>query len=117
VASSSVVLPIIAVQLYHLREVGLTGKHILDSATIECRPVSRKLEAVLFRDALFLSARKEQLWHYYTSMAIAGCVIGGFATHRLDRKGGKEGHYSLGESTGFKQHASPLEPALGSSLS
>jgi membrane protein YqaA with SNARE-associated domain len=39
---------------------------------------------------IFLSARHKQLWFYYTLMATAGSVIGGFVTYRLARKGGKE---------------------------
>ena len=39
---------------------------------------------------IFLSARREQLWLYYASMATVGSVMGGFITYRLARKGGKE---------------------------
>src|SRR6266542_5577784 len=47
VSSSRVVLPIIAVQLYHLREVGLTRKHILDALPVEVESVCSDLEPVL----------------------------------------------------------------------
>ena len=39
---------------------------------------------------ILLSARNLQLWFYYAVMATLGSVIGGFATYRLARKGGKE---------------------------
>jgi membrane protein YqaA with SNARE-associated domain len=39
---------------------------------------------------ILLSARNPQLWFYYAVMATLGSVIGGFATYRLARKGGKE---------------------------
>jgi len=45
-------LPIIAVYLYDLREVGLPSEHVLYSATVEHKPIGRKLESVLFCDAL-----------------------------------------------------------------
>jgi hypothetical protein len=46
------VLPVIAIYLYDLREVCLSREHILDTATVEHKAVSRKLETVLFCDAL-----------------------------------------------------------------
>ena len=52
VASSSVMLPVVAIYLYDLREVCLSREHILDTATVEHKVVSRKLEAVLFCHAL-----------------------------------------------------------------
>jgi membrane protein YqaA with SNARE-associated domain len=39
---------------------------------------------------ILLSARNPQLWFYYAAMATLGSAIGGFATYRLARKGGKE---------------------------
>ena len=39
---------------------------------------------------ILLSARNPRLWFYYAVMASLGSVIGGFATYRLARKGGKE---------------------------
>jgi hypothetical protein len=44
------VLPVIAVQLYHLREVGLSSENVLDSLPVKVESVSRDLEAVLWRD-------------------------------------------------------------------
>ena len=37
-----------------------------------------------------LCARRSDLWLYYAIMATIGSVLGGFATYRLARKGGKE---------------------------
>jgi hypothetical protein len=45
-------LPVIAIQLYHLREISLSNEHLLNTATIEQEAVSRTLEAVLFCDGL-----------------------------------------------------------------
>jgi len=45
-------LPVVAIYLYDLREVCLSREHILDTATVEHKVVSRKLEAVLFCHAL-----------------------------------------------------------------
>ncbi|MGH9712247.1 MAG: YqaA family protein [Candidatus Acidiferrales bacterium] len=39
---------------------------------------------------IVLSARKAQLWPYYTIMATIGSVLGGYVTYRLARKGGRE---------------------------
>jgi hypothetical protein len=51
VAAFGVMLPVIAVQLYHLSEVRLPCEYILDATAVEVEAVSRKLEAVFFRDA------------------------------------------------------------------
>jgi hypothetical protein len=45
-------LPVVAIYLYDLREVCLSCEHIFDSATIEHKAVSRKLETMLFCNAL-----------------------------------------------------------------
>jgi membrane protein YqaA with SNARE-associated domain len=37
-----------------------------------------------------LSARKQELWVYYSLMATVGSVLGSFITYHLARKGGKE---------------------------
>lgn len=37
-----------------------------------------------------LAAHHRQPWFYYSSMATAGAVLGGFLTYRMARKGGKE---------------------------
>jgi hypothetical protein len=52
VPSSRIVLAVITVQLYHLREVGLSGEHVLNSLAIKMESVSRDLEAVLRRDSI-----------------------------------------------------------------
>src|SRR5262249_30554867 len=46
------VLAIIAVQFYHLREVGLSSKHVLNSLAVKMEAVRRDLEAVLRRDSI-----------------------------------------------------------------
>jgi len=58
VPSSRVVLPIIAVQLYHLREVGLTSEHVLDAFPVEMESVSRDLETVFWRDSVSQTGKK-----------------------------------------------------------
>jgi len=39
---------------------------------------------------IVLAAHHRQPWFYYSSMATAGAVLGGFLTYRMSRKGGKE---------------------------
>jgi membrane protein YqaA with SNARE-associated domain len=39
---------------------------------------------------IVLAAHHRQPWFYYSSMATAGAVLGGFLTYRMARKGGKE---------------------------
>jgi hypothetical protein len=45
-------LPVVAIYLDVLREVCLSREHILDTATVQHKAVSRKLETVLFCHAL-----------------------------------------------------------------
>jgi membrane protein YqaA with SNARE-associated domain len=68
--------------IYHLGGLGFIPLGLLDSSVI---PLPGSMDVL----TIFLSARKEQLWLYYASMATAGSVIGGFVTYRLARKGGK----------------------------
>jgi membrane protein YqaA with SNARE-associated domain len=39
---------------------------------------------------IVLAAHHRQLWFYYSLMATAGAVLGGYLTYRMARKGGKE---------------------------
>jgi membrane protein YqaA with SNARE-associated domain len=39
---------------------------------------------------ILLAAHRRQPWFYYTIMATAGAVLGGYLTYRMARKGGKE---------------------------
>ena len=52
VSSSSVMLPVVAIQLYQLGEVSLSSKNLLDSATVESESVSRDLKAMLRGNAV-----------------------------------------------------------------
>ncbi len=69
--------------IYQLGGLGFIPLGLLDNSVI---PLPGSMDVL----TIFLSARKEQLWFYYASMATAGSVIGGFVTYRLARKGGKE---------------------------
>ena len=69
--------------IYHLGGLGFIPLGLLDNSVI---PLPGSMDVL----TIFLSARHEQLWLYYASMATAGSVIGGFVTYRLARKGGKE---------------------------
>jgi membrane protein YqaA with SNARE-associated domain len=69
--------------LFHLGGLGLIPLGFLDNSPI---PVPGIMDVA----TIVLSARHEQLWLYYALMATAGSLVGGFATYRLARKGGKE---------------------------
>ncbi len=69
--------------VYHLGGLGFIPLGLLDASII---PVPGSMDVL----AIVLSARRSQLWLYYALMATAGSVLGGFATYRLARKGGKE---------------------------
>jgi membrane protein YqaA with SNARE-associated domain len=69
--------------IYQLGGLGFIPLGLLDNSVI---PLPGSMDVL----TIFLSARKEQLWFYYASMATAGSVMGGFVTYRLARKGGKE---------------------------
>jgi membrane protein YqaA with SNARE-associated domain len=68
--------------LYHLGGLGFIPLGLLDASII---PVPGSMDVL----AIILSARRSDLWFYYALMATAGSVLGGFATYRLARKGGK----------------------------
>ena len=48
VATGSIVLAVVTIQFYHLRKISLTGKHVLDSASVEVESVRSDLEAMIF---------------------------------------------------------------------
>lgn len=68
--------------IYRLGGLGFIPLGLLDNSVI---PVPGSMDVL----TIFLSARQEQLWLYYALMATAGSVIGGYATYRLARRGGK----------------------------
>jgi membrane protein YqaA with SNARE-associated domain len=69
--------------IYALGGLGFIPLGLLDNSVI---PLPGSMDIL----TIFLSARRQQLWLYYASMATIGSVIGGFVTFRLARKGGKE---------------------------
>jgi membrane protein YqaA with SNARE-associated domain len=69
--------------LFHLGGLGLIPLGLLDNSPIP-------LPGIMDVATIVFSARHEQLWLYYGSMATVGSVIGGFVSYRLARKGGKE---------------------------
>ena len=52
VFASTVVLAVVAIEFYHLREVGLSSENVLNSLAVEVESVSRDLEAMFRRDAI-----------------------------------------------------------------
>jgi len=69
--------------LYHLGGLGFIPLGLLDASII---PVPGSMDVL----TIVLCARRGDLWLYYAIMATIGSVLGGFATYRLARKGGKE---------------------------
>ena len=69
--------------IYALGGLGFIPLGLLDNSVI---PLPGSMDIL----TIFLSARRQQLWLYYASMATIGSVIGGFVSYRLARKGGKE---------------------------
>src|SRR5579884_232594 len=69
--------------IYALGGLGFIPLGLLDNSVI---PLPGSMDIL----TIFLSARKQQLWLYYASMATIGSVLGGFVTYRLAQKGGKE---------------------------
>ncbi|HZQ19036.1 MAG TPA: VTT domain-containing protein [Terriglobales bacterium] len=69
--------------IYALGGLGFIPLGLLDNSVI---PLPGSMDILI----IFLSARRQQLWLYYASMATLGSVIGGFVTYRLAQKGGKE---------------------------
>jgi membrane protein YqaA with SNARE-associated domain len=69
--------------IFHLGGLGFIPLGLLDASII---PVPGSMDVL----TIVLCARRSDLWIYYAIMATIGSVIGGFATYRLARKGGKE---------------------------
>jgi membrane protein YqaA with SNARE-associated domain len=69
--------------IYRLGGLGFIPLGLLDASII---PIPGSMDVL----TIILSSRNEELWLYYAMMATVGSVLGGFATYRLARKGGKE---------------------------
>lgn len=69
--------------IFHLGGLGFVPLGLLDASII---PVPGSMDVL----TIVLCARRSDLWIYYAIMATIGSVLGGFATYRLARKGGKE---------------------------
>jgi membrane protein DedA with SNARE-associated domain len=69
--------------LIHLGGPGLILLGLADNSLI---PLPGSTDVV----TILLAAHHGQPWFYYTIMATAGAVLGGYLTYRMARKGGKE---------------------------
>jgi membrane protein YqaA with SNARE-associated domain len=69
--------------LIHLGGPGLILLGLLDNSVI---PLPGSMDVI----TIVLAAHRRQPWFYYTMMATAGAVLGGYLTYRMARKGGKE---------------------------
>src|SRR5258708_33317510 len=69
--------------LIHLGGPGLILLGPVDNSPIPL-PGSMDVATIL------LAAHNRNLWIYYSMMATAGAVLGGYLTYRMARKGGKE---------------------------
>ncbi len=69
--------------LVHLGGPGLILLGLVDNSPIPL-PGSMDVATIL------LAAHNRNLWIYYSMMATAGAVLGGYLTYRMARKGGKE---------------------------
>jgi membrane protein YqaA with SNARE-associated domain len=69
--------------MFHLGGIGLIPLGLLDNSPIP-------LPGIMDVATILLAGRQQKLWLYYAVMATVGSVLGGFATYRLARKGGKE---------------------------
>jgi membrane protein YqaA with SNARE-associated domain len=69
--------------IYQLGGLGFIPLGLLDNSVI---PVPGSMDLLI----IFLCARRAELWAYYALMATVGSVLGGYASYRLARKGGKE---------------------------
>ncbi len=65
----------------HLGGLGLIPLGLLDNSPI---PIPGSMDVVL----IILSARAREPWFYYSLMATAGSLVGGYVTYRLARRGG-----------------------------
>lgn len=68
VPSGCVVLAVITIQLYHLREVGLSCEHILNTLLVEMKPVGCNLKAML-RCQSFAQAGQEFVCRFAVALA------------------------------------------------
>src|SRR5277367_5802743 len=69
--------------IFHLGGLGFIPLGLLDASII---PIPGSMDVL----TIVLCARRSDLWIYYAIMATIGSVLGGLATYRLARKGGKE---------------------------
>jgi membrane protein YqaA with SNARE-associated domain len=69
--------------LIHLGGPGLILLGLADNSVI---PLPGSTDVV----TILLAAHHREPWFYYTIMATAGAVLGGYLTYRMARKGGKE---------------------------
>jgi membrane protein YqaA with SNARE-associated domain len=69
--------------LVHLGGPGLIILGILDNSAL---PLPGSMDVI----TIVLAAHRREPWFYYTIMATAGAVLGGYLTYRMARKGGKE---------------------------
>jgi membrane protein YqaA with SNARE-associated domain len=68
-----------------LRRLGGPGLILLGLADNSVIPMPGSMDAL----TIWLAASHREFWIYYTLMATAGSVLGGYVTYRLARKGGK----------------------------
>jgi membrane protein YqaA with SNARE-associated domain len=69
--------------LIHLGGPGLILLGLADNSII---PLPGSVDVL----TIYLAARHREPWIYYTIMATAGALLGGYLTYRMARKGGKE---------------------------
>lgn len=69
--------------LIHLGGPGLILLGLADNSII---PLPGSVDVL----TIYLAARHREPWVYYTIMATAGALLGGYLTYRMARKGGKE---------------------------
>jgi membrane protein YqaA with SNARE-associated domain len=69
--------------LIHLGGPGLILLGLADNSII---PLPGSVDVL----TIYLAARHREPWIYYTMMATAGALLGGYLTYRMARKGGKE---------------------------
>lgn len=69
--------------LIHLGGPSLILLGLVDNSVI---PLPGSTDVV----TILLAAHRREPWFYYTIMATAGALLGGFLTYRMARKGGKE---------------------------
>lgn len=68
--------------MYHLGGLGFIPLGLVDASII---PIPGSMDVL----TIILCARRSDLWIYYAIMATIGSVLGGLATYRLARRGGK----------------------------